>query len=69
VLVTSVDVTGEFLVQDMTPNFMEIRPNGDKFFWVSVRPTMPGARQGTIVLQTQDHGALPALPLTGTRQE
>lgn len=65
-LVTSVDVTGDFMVRDIVPQVMTIPPNGYKYFWVWFRPTTTGAQQGSIVVQTRDHGALSALPLTGT---
>jgi hypothetical protein len=66
VLVTSVDVSGDFMVRDVVPQVMTIPPSGYKYFWVWFQPTTPGVLQGSIVVQTRDHGALPALPLTGT---
>jgi hypothetical protein len=66
VVVTSVDVAGEFLVRDVVPQVMTIAPNGYKWFWVWFRPTTTGPQQGSIVVHTSDHGTLPPFPLSGT---
>jgi hypothetical protein len=68
VVVTQVDVAGDFLVQDVVPQFSEIRPNGEKYFWVWFRPAAAGPRQGSITLQSASHGTLPPLALTGIGQ-
>jgi hypothetical protein len=65
VVITRIDVAGEFLVQDTAPQFPEVRPNSEKYFWVWFRPVTPGAQQGSITLQTATHGTLPPLPLAG----
>lgn len=65
VLVTSVGVTGDYLVQDLAATFPTIPPNGDKYFWVWFRPSTQGVSPGELVVQT-DQGALPGLPLVGT---
>ena len=65
VVITQIDVAGEFLVQDTVPQYPEVRPNSEKYFWVWFRPTTTGAQQGSLILQTASHGTLPALPLTG----
>jgi hypothetical protein len=54
------------MVQDVVPQVMTIPPNGYKYFWVWFQPTTAGDQQGSLVVQTRDHGTLPALPLTGT---
>jgi hypothetical protein len=63
--VTGIAVVGDFLVQDVVPQYMSIPPNGFKYFWVWFRPTTAGPQQGSITLQTNDPRALPALQLTG----
>jgi len=65
VVITQIDVAGEFLVQDTVPQFPEVRPNSEKYFWVWFRPVTPGGQQGSITLQTATHGTLPPLPLAG----
>jgi Abnormal spindle-like microcephaly-assoc'd, ASPM-SPD-2-Hydin len=65
VVITQIDVAGEFLVQDTVPQFPEVRPNSEKYFWVWFRPVTPGPRQGSITLHTATHGTLPPLPLAG----
>lgn len=64
--VTGIDVDGDFLVQDIVPQYMSIPPNGYKYFWVWFRPTAAGPQQGSLTVQTNDPVALPALELTGT---
>jgi Protein of unknown function (DUF1573) len=66
VVVTHIDVTGDFFIQDPTAQFPEIRSNGDKYLYVWFRPTTAGMHQGSITIQTASHGALPSLPLIGT---
>ncbi len=65
VVISQIDVTGDFFVQDPAAQFPEIRPNADRFIWVWFRPTTAGVHQGSITIQTVSHGALPSLPLTG----
>jgi hypothetical protein len=65
VVITQIDVAGEFLVQDTVPQFPEVRPNSEKYFWVWFRPVTAGAQPGSITLQTATHGTLPPLPLVG----
>jgi hypothetical protein len=65
VVITQMDVAGEFLVQDSVPQFPEVRPNKEKYFWVWFQPTTTGGQQGSLTLQTAGHGTLPVLPLTG----
>ena len=65
VVISQIDVTGDFFVQDPVAQFPEIRPNTDRFIWVWFRPTTVGVHQGSITIQTVSHGALPPLPLTG----
>ncbi|MEO8035778.1 MAG: choice-of-anchor D domain-containing protein, partial [Acidobacteriota bacterium] len=64
--VTGIDVDGDFLVQDIVPQYMSIPPNGYKYFWAWFRPTAAGPQQGSLTVQTNDPVALPALELTGT---
>lgn len=68
VVITQIDVAGDFLVQDTVPQFPDVRPNNEKYFWVWFRPTTAGTHQGSITLQTASHGTLPSLPLTGIAQ-
>ena len=65
IVVTQIDVAGEFLVQDTIPTFPEIRPNYEKILWVWFRPVTVGAQQGSITVHTASHGAMPPLPLAG----
>ena len=66
VVITQIDVVGDFFVQDPAASFPEIRPNTDRMIWVWFRPTTAGVHQGSITIQTVSHGALPSLSLTGT---
>jgi hypothetical protein len=68
VVISQIDVTGDFFVQDPAAQFPEIRPNADRFIWVWFRPTTVGTHQGSITIQTVSHGPLPSLPLTGIGQ-
>jgi hypothetical protein len=63
--VTGINVDGDFLVQDIVPQYMSIPPNGYKYFWVWFRPTAVGPQRGSVTLLTSNWGALPALALTG----
>jgi hypothetical protein len=63
--VTGIDVDGDFLVQDIVPQYTSIPPNGYKYFWVWFTPTAAGPQQGSLTVQTNGPGALPALELTG----
>ena len=63
--VTGIDVDGDFLVQDLVPQYMSIPPNGYKYFWVWFRPAAAGPQQGSLTVQTNGQGALAPLPLTG----
>jgi HYDIN/CFA65/VesB family protein len=65
VVIAQIDVAGDFFVQDPAAAFPEIRPNTDRFLWVWFRPTTPGTLNGSITIQTVDHGPLPPLALTG----
>jgi hypothetical protein len=68
VVVTQIGVAGDFLAQDTVPQFPEVRPNSEKYFWVWFRPTTVGPHQGSITIQTASHGTLPPLPLAGIGQ-
>jgi hypothetical protein len=68
IVVTRIDVVGDFLVQDTVPTFPEIRPNNEKILWVWFRPTTPGNHVGSITIQTAGHGTLPPLALAGVAQ-
>jgi len=63
--VTGLDVDGDFLVQEVVPQYTSIPPNGYKYFWVWFRPTAAGPQQGSLTVQTNGPGALPPLELTG----
>jgi hypothetical protein len=63
--VTGLDVDADFLVQDIVPQYTSIPLNGYKYFWVWFRPTAAGPRQGSLTVQTNGPGPLPALELTG----
>jgi hypothetical protein len=63
--VAGLDVDGDFLVQDTVPQYTAIPPNGYKYFWVWFRPTAAGPQQGSLTVQTNGAGALPALELKG----
>jgi hypothetical protein len=65
ILISQIDVTGDFFAQDPAAQFPEIRPNADRFIWVWFRPTTTGTRQGSLTIQTVGHGPLPPLALTG----
>ena len=65
VVVSGVNVAGEFLVQDVVPQVPSIAPNSEKYFWVWFRPTTAGPHAGSITIQTVSHGTLPSLPLAG----
>jgi hypothetical protein len=62
---TGIDVEGDFLVQDIVPQYTSIPPNGYKYFWVWFRPAAAGPQQGAVTVQINGPGALPPLELTG----
>jgi hypothetical protein len=67
IVISQIDVTGDFFAQDPAAQFPEIRPNTDRFFWVWFRPTATGPRQGSLTIQTVS-GAVPSVALTGIGQ-
>lgn len=63
--VTGLDVDGDFMVLDIVQQYTSIAPNDYKYFRVWFRPTAAGPQQGSLTVETNGPGALPALELTG----
>jgi hypothetical protein len=64
-VVSLVDATGDFTVEDLTPGYMSIPPHGDKMFWLWFKPTALGARDGTLNVHVNGAGTLQTLALNG----
>jgi hypothetical protein len=64
-VVSLVDATGDFTVEDLTPQYMSIPPHGDKMFWLWFKPTAAGARQGSLDVHFEGPGATQSLALSG----
>jgi hypothetical protein len=64
-VVTAIDVVGDFLFQDLAAPYTTIPPKGDRVLWVWFRPTAAGVRQGALRVHSAEPGSPSSLALTG----
>jgi hypothetical protein len=65
IVVSQIELAGDFTFQDLSPAYMTLGPNQEKMFWLWFKPTAAGLRQSFLRVYSDANGSPHALELTG----